>query len=202
MTDQITNHVEQALKRQVAQWKGLTQLDGEISIEAGRMQKLENILFQILDGRNLTDAVGIQLDGLGTTYGEFGERENRPDDNYRAFLITLPAKLRQAGQREALIQALLNLSGALKIEIEYFYPRAMAYYMILDDVDSLPNESEINEEMQSIRADGIRLDIGTKQVSESFVFSELESGDVQLNSGFASLADGSDGGKFIKLIGK
>lgn len=201
MTEQITNHVEQALKRQVSQWKGLTQLDGEISIEAGRMQKLEDILFQVLDGRNLTDAVGIQLDGLGTAYGEFGERENRPDGTYKAFLKTLPAKLRQAGQHEVLIQALLNLSGAIRIETEYFYPRAMALYMILDDVDSLPNEDEINEEMQSIRADGVRLDIGTKQVSESFVFSEFENGDVPLNSGFATLADGSDGGKFIKHIG-
>ena len=76
----------------------------------------------------------------------------------------------------------------------------MAYYMILDDVDSLPNEAEINAEMQAIRAYGIRLDLGTKQSSESFVFSEFTNGDVPLNSGFATLSDGSDGGKFIKHI--
>ena len=156
MTDKITDHVEQALKRQVQQWKGLPNLDGEISIEAGRMQLLENILFELLDGRNLNDAVGIQLDLIGTTWGEFGLRENRTDDEYRLFLKTLPAKLRQAGQHEVLIQALLNLSGGLRIETEYFYPRAMALYIILADVDSLPNEAEINREMQDIRAFGIR----------------------------------------------
>lgn len=201
MTEQITNHVEQALKRQVAQWKGLPNLDGEISIQANRMQKLEDILFQLLDGRNLNDAVGAQLDLLGATYGDFGLRENRTDDTYRSFLKTLPAKLREAGQHEVLVQALLNLSAGIRIETEYFFPRAMALYIILDDVDSLPNESEINDEMQDIRAFGIRLDIGTKQSSESFVFSEFESGDVPLNSGFATLTDGSDGGKFIKAIG-
>lgn len=201
MTEQITDHVEQALKRQVVQWKGLTNLDGEISIEAGRMQLLENILFELLDGRNLNTAVGIQLDLIGTTYGNFGLRENRTDETYRSFLKTLPAKLRQAGQHEVLVQALINLSGAIRIETEYFYPRAMALYIILDDVDSLPNEEEINREMQDIVAFGVRLDIGTKQVSESFVFSEFANGDVPLNSGFSTLADGSDGGKFIKLIG-
>lgn len=201
MTDKITTHTEDALKRQVHQWKGLTQLDGQISVQSDRMQKLENILFELLDGRNLTDGVGVQLDGIGTTWGEFGLRENRPDDAYKLYLKTLPAKLRQAGQHEVLVQALINLSGAIRIETEYFPPRAMALYMILDDVDSLSNEDEINSEMQDIRAYGIRLDLGTKQASESFVFSEFDNGDVPLNSGFATLDDGSDGGKFIKSIG-
>lgn len=200
MTDQITNHDEQSLARQVVQWKGLSNLDGNISAEAIRTQKLEDILFEILDGRNLDDAVGVQLDLNGTTYGDFGLRESRTDDAYRIFLKTLSAKLRQAGQHEVLVQALVNLSGAIRIETEYFYPRAMALYIILEDVDSLSNESEINDEMQDIRAFGIRLDIGTKQVSESFVFSEFANGDVPLNSGFATLVDGSDGGKFIKHI--
>ena len=198
--EKIDNHVEQALARQVVQWKGLANLDGEITVEANRMQQLENVLFELLDGRNLNDAVGIQLDLLGTTWGEFGLRENRTDDDYRAFLKTLPAKLRQAGQHEVLVQALLNLSGGLRIETEYFYPRAMALYIILADVDSLTNESEINNEMQDIVAYGINLNIGTKQSSESFVFSEFANGDVPLNSGFATLDDGSDGGKFIKHI--
>jgi hypothetical protein len=201
MTDQITNHTEQALKRQVSQWKGLTQDDGNISVYSDRMQKLENILFELLDGRNLNDAVGVQLDLIGATYGEFGARSNRDDDTYRTFLKTLPAKLRQAGQHEVLVQALINLSGAMRVETEYSWPRAMSLYIILDDVDSLPNEDEINAEMQSIRAYGIRLDIGIKQPTESFVFSEFDNGDVPLNSGFATLDDGSDGGAFIKLIG-
>ncbi len=201
MTEQITTHTTDALKRQVMQWKDLPNLEGEITVEAGRMQKLENILFELLDGRNITDGEGIQLDLIGTTYGTYGARKNRTDADYRTFLKTLPAKLRQAGQHEVLIQALINLTGASKIETEYFYPRAMALYIILDDVDSLSNEAEINEEMQGIRAFGVRLDIGTKQSTESFVFSESSTGDVPLNSGFATLTDGSDGGKFIKLIG-
>ncbi len=199
--DQITTHTEEAIKRQVMQWKDLPNLEGEITVEADRMQQLENILFDLLNGRNITDGEGVQLDLLGGTYGDYGARENRTDADYRTFLKTLPAKLRAAGQHEVLIQALVNLTGASKIETEYFYPRAMALYIVLDDVDSLPNESEIYAEMQEIKAFGIRLDIGTKQTTESFVFSESSTGDVPLNSGFATLTDGSDGGKFIKLIG-
>lgn len=102
---------------------------------------------------------------------------------------------------EQLLQTLTLLSGEEDIEYEFFSDTELALYIILNDVDSLSNEDEINSLMQNINFIE-RLDIGTKQSFESFVFSELENGDVPLNSGFATLAGGSDGGKFIKLIGK
>jgi hypothetical protein len=53
--------------------------------------------------------------------------------------------------------------------------------------------------MQSIRAQGVRLDIGL-QDTPVFLFSTSADGGVPVGSGFATLSDGSDGGKFIKHI--
>lgn len=198
----IENHVEQAQSREVKVFKDKENINKLIKIRAQRIQYLEDVLNQIINERAISTASGIQLDGIGQFYGEQGERNNRSDDEYRAFLQVLPAKLRQAGQHEVLVQALKNLSMASKIETDYFRPRAMALYAIVDDVDALTNETEINNEMQAIRAQGVRLDIGLKQTTGSFVFSSSTDGGVPASSGFATLADGSDGGKFIKLIGK
>jgi hypothetical protein len=197
----ITDNVEAAQARQVQRWKGKINIDKILKIRANRIQLLEDVLNQMINQRALSTASGVQLDGIGEFYGAQGARGNRSDDEYRAFLQVLPAKLRQAGQHEILIQALVNLTGASKIETDYFWPRAMALYALVPDVDALTNESDINREMQAIRAQGIRLDIGLKQASGSFVFSSSPSGGVPSGSGFATLADGSDGGKFIKKIG-
>lgn len=198
----ITDHVEQAQNRQVQRWKDKANEDKIIKIRVARLQLLEDTLNNVINQRALSNAVGVQLDGIGEFYGEQGLRSNRSDGEYRTFLKVLPAKLRQAGQHEVLVQALKNLTSASKIETDYFWPRAMALYAVVPDVDAIPNEDDINREMQSIRAQGVRLDIGLKQETESFVFSSSPSGGVPLNSGFATLTDGSDGGKFIKLIGK
>lgn len=199
--DPITNNVSASQDRMVVQWKNKENEDKILKIRANRIQILEDTLNQIINERAISTASGLQLDGLGENYGDQGDRENRNDEQYKAFLQVLPAKLRQAGQHEVLIQALKNLTSAIRIEHEYFYPRALALYAVLDDVDSLTNEDEINNEMQAIRAQGVRLDIGLMASSESFVFADNTNGDVPLNSGFATLSDGSDGGKFIKLIG-
>ncbi len=198
---EISGHVDQAQARMVKRFKGKENINKIINIRVARLQIIEGVLNELMEERAISNSDGVQLAGLGEFYGEQGERANRSDDEYRAFLQTLPAKLRQAGQHEVLIQALVNLTGASSIETEYFYPRAMALYAIIDDVDALTNEEDINREMQAIHAEGIRLDIGLKQTTESFVFSSSADGGVPANSGFATLSDGSDGGKFIKLIG-
>lgn len=199
---QITDHVDQARARQIVRWKGLENEDKIIKIRVARLQILEGLLIQMMDERAISNASGIQLDGLGEFYADQGDRSNRSDAEYRAYLQTLPARLRQAGQHEVLIQALKNLTSANSIETDYFWPRAMALYAVLDDITSVTNEDEVNESMQAIRAQGVRLDIGLKQQVESFVFSSTADGGVPAGSGFATLTDGSDGGKFIKLIGK
>ncbi len=199
---QITDHVDQAQARQVTRWKGKENEDKIIKIRVARLQILENILIQMMDERAISNASGVQLDGLGEFFSDQGERSNRTDDQYRSYLQTLPARLRQAGQHEVLVQALKNMTSANYIETDYFWPRAMALYAVLDDITTVTNGDDINADMQAIRAQGVRLDIGLKQASGSFTFSSTTDGGVPSGSGFASLTDGSDGGKFIKLIGK
>lgn len=198
--EEITNHVDQAQARMVKQFKDKTNIDKIIKIRASRLQQLETILIQLLNERGISTADGVQLDGIGEHYGSQGDRANRTDEEYRAFLQILPAKLRQAGQHEILIQAYSNLTGSA-IETQYYYPRAMALIASVDDVDGFTNEDDINDQMQSIHAEGVRLDLGFKTTGQTFLFSNSIDGGVPANSGFSSLTDGSDGGHFMKLIG-
>jgi hypothetical protein len=197
----ITDHVDQAQERQVVRWKGQPNEDKIIKIRVARLQVLENLLIDMMDKRAISNASGVQLDGIGEFYAEQGARSNRTDSEYRAYLQTLPARLRQAGQHEVLLQALVNLTMANSVETEYYWPRAMALIAVLDDITSITNDDEINDAMQAIRAQGVRLDIMLKPQTGAFLFSASDDGGVPSGSGFASLDDGSDGGKFIKLLG-
>lgn len=199
--ESIDDNVDQAQARMVKRFKDKTNIDKILKIRANRIQLIEDVINQMLINRAISNADGVQLDGIGEFFGEQGERSNRSDAEYRAFLFVLPAKLRQAGQHEVLLQAMKNLTGATLIEHEYFWPRAMAIYAVMDDVDSITNEEDVNTQMQAIRAQGVRLDVGFKP-TQAFLFSSATDGGVPLNAGFSSLTDGSGAGKFIKLVGK
>lgn len=199
--EQITDHVEQSQARMVQRWKNKDNEDKILKIRSARLQILEDIFIRLLNERALSTGSGVQLDGIGEFYGTQGERNARSDTEYRAYLQVLPAKLRQAGQHEILVAALQNLTNAIRIETEYVWPRAIIFYIVLNDVDDLTNESEVNKEMQKIKAEGIRLDLGTKKESGNFILSSSSMGAIPANSGLASLSDGSDGGSLYKLIG-
>ena len=51
---------------------------------AAQIQDIENVCFQLLEGRSLSSAVGVQLDGLGALVGQ--PREGRSDTTYRIWI--------------------------------------------------------------------------------------------------------------------
>lgn len=90
------------------------------AIFAGQIQDIETVAFQVLDGRGIDSAIGVQLDGLGGNVGE--PRNGAGDDAYR---IRIKARLlinRCSGTPDqviAIAQLLLGIGSAPKVT-EYF----------------------------------------------------------------------------------
>jgi hypothetical protein len=194
----IDNHIDQAQDRQVVRWKGLTNEDKIIKIRVARLQVLEDLLFEMLDGRAISNASGAQLDGIGEFYGDQGARANRTDDEYRAFLLTLPAKLRQAGQVNVLLDSLANLTGSPVTLIQSF-PRVVLMHIYVDAPISADSQTSILAAMESIKAYGVNLEIGQQLNYSAFIFSNNVSGG-NSGEGFSSTATGEDGGIFVSLL--
>lgn len=194
MTEKIENHVEQAKARQTQFFKNKENIDKILELQANRMQLLENILFRFLSELSLDSAVGAQLDGIGTYYGDQGLRNGRADEDYRAVLKVLPQKIRQAGQHEVLINAFLTLvPNTTKIIHAYYYPRACSFIAKVDSYDLVTNKNDVDDQMQAIRAQGVNLDVGLTLNSGAFQLSGDPSGSVPTGTGLSNSTSGNGG---------
>lgn len=200
MFDKIDNHVEQAQGREVKQFKGKENIDNIIQVHADRIQQLENIIFRMLNERAISTSVGVQLDGIGETYGDLGLRGDRTDDEYRAYLQSIPARISGAGQHELLISIYSNLTSAVKVDHQYLYPRVLVLYAVVNTLGLLDGDN-IKIEMDAIRAQGERLILGeTLPEGEGFVFADNPDGDVTPGSGLQDDYPNGVGGIFGQLI--
>ena len=79
-----TDHVAEALRRLLFQFRNKLVIEGEVGVVATQLQELENVFFDLLLLRWLDTASGVQLDGLGKIVGEL--RHGRNDTDYTAAL--------------------------------------------------------------------------------------------------------------------
>lgn len=198
MYEQITDHSDAAKDRQVWQYKGKTNFDNLIEIHAERMQKLENVLYDMLTKRAISTAEGIQLDRLGE-YLEV-DRDGLGDEPYRTQLFSAASKLRKAGQVEVMLSTLRSLTGK-PVSLLQAFPATMLMHVFVDTLGELTDEDLISETMQTVRSGGVKLDIGVQLNSTAFVFQSDSILGGSENSGFATLIDGTDGGNFPQLLG-
>lgn len=197
MYDKITTHEDSALDRQVWQYKEKTNFDNLIKIHADRMQKLENVLYDLLVSRAISTASGQQLDNAGEYLQVL--RGGLGDESYRAQLLSAASKLRKAGQVEVLLDTLRSLTGKT-VSLLQVFPCNVFMHVFVDGFSELSNEDLIYSTMQSVKAAGVRLEIG-KQTTENspLTFSDNINGGA-VGQGFSTLADGSDGGSSAELL--
>lgn len=103
-------------------------------------QTLEDASNQLRTQRNIYDAVGVQLDGLGEILG-LPRNDGESDSDYRERLLFQPFINKSNGTPEEVIQILQFITGATKVRYIDIYPAA--YEMITDGIQSmsLPNNN-------------------------------------------------------------
>jgi len=193
MFEEKTDYSEKGKGRLTKHFKKKVNIDKKLEIYLDYLQAIEDEAFKYLHNKAISTADGINLDIVGESYGAQGVRNGRGDGEYRAFLQVLPIKLREAGQHEVLLSALKNLTNANKIEHAYFYPRSAAFYALVDNYSSVTSKADIDIQMQSIRAQGINLDVGLKLSNGAFTLSSDPSGSVLAGTGLSNSTSGNGG---------
>jgi hypothetical protein len=84
VSEQITDHVARALARLSQQFQDKTNIAALLSAVITSGQELEDTYWDLFTERDVDNAVGQQLDDLGTIVGE--ARQGRADDDYRRFV--------------------------------------------------------------------------------------------------------------------
>lgn len=110
------NHVATGLSRLLTQFKGKATIEGLIRAPLGASDIIEGVLYTLLTQRMLSNAVGAELDKIGSRFGF--ERDGRNDDDYRAIIPVWIRALRSSGTTPQIVDVLdgLNPSNTLAIE--------------------------------------------------------------------------------------
>jgi hypothetical protein len=80
----ITDHVTRALDRRISQYFEKPRLERFFACYLARIQEFENSQWEVLIGRAVDTAVGVNLDALGRIVGQ--PRRGSTDDAYRVYI--------------------------------------------------------------------------------------------------------------------
>ncbi|NIQ91012.1 MAG: hypothetical protein GWM98_04680 [Nitrospinaceae bacterium] len=113
-----TNHVAEGLGQLIEVLKDKPKIRKFLTVFLNQIQDLEDAFLELLIDRALDEAVGAQLDGLGSIVGEF--REGRNDTDYRlAIRVRIQILLNEATPQD-LIEIFVNSTGKAVQLREYF----------------------------------------------------------------------------------
>ncbi len=135
---EILDHKEKAKARLPGFMQGATNLEAFLDAAVAESQNLETMLFQLLDERHLTVAVGAQLDGIGDIL-DLVRIVGETDSNYRTRLTSRTGELSRGGEIETLIAIFIQLTGLTppdELQFQEVYPAAAIMTWLTDDVDT------------------------------------------------------------------
>jgi len=115
------DHVAEALDHLIQKFKGKERVAALITSYVEQIQDLEDALWGVLLGRQIDNAVGEQLDGLGSIVGE--DRNGKTDDQYRIAIRTRILINASSGTAEDAIGILKAATGSV-VKIREFFPAA------------------------------------------------------------------------------
>ena len=185
---QNTDH-EGATARFTDRWRNKADLDAWTKTYLKQLQDLEDAIFEVILGRILDNAIGVQLDIIGKLVGQ--PRTDASDDRYRTLISARIRINRSSGTPEDLIGVavlLLATNGeSFKLREE---PPAQVRITVLDELQS-SDPDLFHSLLNSARAAGVRL--LTEHNTQAAVTGRLRFGD----SGGATV----DGGTLASTVG-
>lgn len=126
MTAQITNHHSEAVLRLLQQFRGKPKLEAMLGIVTHQIQQLEDAFWELMTERQLTTAIGAQLDIIGAILGQsrvVDETTTLTDDNdYRAMLGIKILVNTSNGTMDEILEIAGELLGHQDIVLTEYYP--------------------------------------------------------------------------------
>lgn len=132
----INNHIEQAKRRLLEEYKYKPRIAGFIDAIVGALQEIENSADLLYRGRSIFTAIGAQLDGLGKIIGL--DREDRSDEDYRDALFAQIQINVSGGEPESIYVAIKKMLNATSAQIIEIYPAS--YQLFVQTNDSVTNK--------------------------------------------------------------
>lgn len=119
------NHVSEGLSRLVTQFKNKPNLLKFLTVFLRQIQDLEDMFYGMYLSRWLDNAVGVQLDGIGSIVGE--SRDSRDDPEYKiAIRARILLNLGEATPEDVLEIINVTLSELYTLRLREFYPAAFS----------------------------------------------------------------------------
>lgn len=192
MVSKITTHRQDALDRLLEQYKGKAFIETAIKTFGDQAQSLEDSAYELIDGQEIYDAVGVQLDLLGTIVDI--ARNGLSDDAYRLLILGKIGQNTSDSTAAKVAQVLAVLMNSTIVQEQDLYPAGVG----------LAGGGEVPEELltlvwnliQSSLGAGIRLEfLSCFDEDEAFAFE----GPAGTGLGFDDLTDPGLGGMFASL---
>lgn len=188
----INDHVNQAIKRLFQQYKGKVRIEALLTAFVDQVQMLEDTTQDLIVGRALDTAEGVQLDLLGEIVGQ--AREGMDDDAYRLRIKVRIIQNLSEGEAERAIQVYKALLGATLVVYSELYP-ASVYIMGGGDVPPA-QVSSLKQNIEKVLPATVELVyFGKFDAVEPFSFSPSAT----IGRGFGDATDPLVGGKFGSL---
>lgn len=190
MIQQITDHVQQADKRFVEQYKQ-SDIKKVTKIYAEMIQDLENVFWDLKQKRlALSSAQGKQLDNFGTIIDQ--AREGLVDSLYRTLITIKIAQINSDATPEDVIGIFSLFMNA--DEIIYYESYPASFNLIAVNPNPIGDTSLLSEAIRQAKAPGVGYSlISTPEEYVGFV------GDNDA-LGLGTLTDGSVGGHLSELV--
>jgi hypothetical protein len=201
MTDFVakTDRVTQALKNLLTQFHGKPNMEAFVASFVQEVQALEYVFIDLALLRALSNAEGVQLDGLGDIVGE--KRLGRVDDDYRAAIEGKIRINRMHGRIEDVILG-MKLTLDNTYEITQLVDATMLVYMqeAWDPIND-PSLETLITALRNIRGGGIKtwFQYGIADDDNIFRFATADLEEASTTQGFANDAE-TTGGYWAEIL--
>lgn len=192
----ITTHVQDSLNRFLQQYKGKQFINGFMTALVNQVQDLENAIYPLDSQRQIFNAVGEQLDGIGEIVGI--KRNGLSDALYLLFLYGKIGENFSDSTIPALLTIIQNLFRAQTLIFSEVYPAGISVQVLGTGLDPSLYSLAIGLVQNSVGA-GIKLTFaGGSPTTNVFRFDGP--GIVGSLNGFGSTTDPTIGGVFVGII--
>lgn len=125
--------LKEGIEKLLEQFKGKPNIESTLKAYLLEIQELEDTWFELLNERNVYDAVGIQLDLIGAIVVE--PRQGRDDEAYRLAILNRIGLNNSEGTPNNVMSLLKNNSGASGVLYWEHYPANTVYEVDVPELE-------------------------------------------------------------------